>query len=174
MRRRLTAAAALAALMAVTGFAGAGTASDLKDSYSHAYYGVAHQLGRDVPGRNIRRHGLAGGRRATRADFKRSLATLQAMLRPAATRATVPGVQTARTDAPTAAAGGGAGGSTVQCESGGNYAANTGNGYYGGYQFDSQTWDAYGDPRYPEASSAPPSVQDEAAASVPYDAWPNC
>lgn len=63
---------------------------------------------------------------------------------------------------------------TVQCESGGDYGINTGNGYYGGYQFDSQTWDAYGDPAYGEANEAPPAVQDQAAASVPYDAWPNC
>jgi resuscitation-promoting factor RpfB len=28
----------------------------------------------------------------------------------------------------------------AQCESGGNWAINTGNGYYGGLQFDSQTW----------------------------------
>ena len=27
-----------------------------------------------------------------------------------------------------------------QCESGGNYAINTGNGYYGAYQYDLQTW----------------------------------
>lgn len=66
------------------------------------------------------------------------------------------------------------GNSTVMCESGGDYAANTGNGYYGGYQFDSGTWDAYGDPAYGEANEAPPAVQDAAAASVPYDAWPNC
>lgn len=64
--------------------------------------------------------------------------------------------------------------STVMCESGGDYAADTGNGYYGGYQFDSSTWDAYGDPAYGEANEAPPAVQDAAAASVPYDAWPNC
>jgi hypothetical protein len=60
------------------------------------------------------------------------------------------------------------------CESGGDYSIDTGNGYYGGYQFDSQTWDAYGDPAYGEANEAPPTVQDAAAASVPYDAWPNC
>ncbi len=45
--------------------------------------------------------------------------------------------------------GGGGGGSTVwdalaQCESGGNWAANTGNGYYGGLQFSLSTWLAYG------------------------------
>jgi hypothetical protein len=59
---------------------------------------------------------------------------------------------------------GGSMNSTVMCESGGDYGINTGNGYYGGYQFDSGTWDAYGDPAY----------EDAAAASVPYDAWPNC
>jgi hypothetical protein len=62
----------------------------------------------------------------------------------------------------------------VMCESGGDYGINSGNGYYGGYQFDSQTWDAYGDPAYGEAHLAPPAVQDAAAAAVPYDAWPNC
>lgn len=66
------------------------------------------------------------------------------------------------------------GNATVMCESGGDYSINTGNGYYGGYQFDSQTWDAYGDSQYEEAHLAPPAVQDAAAASVPYDAWPNC
>ena len=76
--------------------------------------------------------------------------------------------------APAPSGGGGSSNSTVMCESGGDYGANTGNGYYGGWQFDSQTWDAYGDPRYGEANQAPPSVQDQAAARVPYDAWPNC
>lgn len=77
--------------------------------------------------------------------------------------------------APAPASGGGfAGPDTVQCESGGDYGINTGNGYYGAYQFDSQTWDAYGDPAYAEAHLAPPAVQDAAAAAVPYDAWPNC
>ncbi len=78
------------------------------------------------------------------------------------------------TAAPTPSSSSGSGSSTVMCESGGDYSANTGNGYYGGWQFDSQTWDAYGDPRYGEANQAPPSVQDQAAARVPYDAWPNC
>ena len=64
--------------------------------------------------------------------------------------------------------------SVAQCESGGNWASNTGNGYYGAYQFDSSTWDAYGDPAYAEANEAPQPVQDAAAAQVPYDAWPNC
>ena len=34
------------------------------------------------------------------------------------------------------------------CESGGNWAINTGNGYYGGVQFSQQTWEAAGGTRY--------------------------
>ena len=56
-----------------------------------------------------------------------------------------------------AAGGSAAGGSTANaamwdriapCESGGNWAINTGNGYYGGLQFDSGTWLANGGGKY--------------------------
>ncbi len=46
------------------------------------------------------------------------------------------------------------------CESGGNYADNTGNGYYGAYQFSLGTWERLGNTGLP--SSAPPAVQDQA------------
>jgi uncharacterized protein YabE (DUF348 family) len=46
------------------------------------------------------------------------------------------------------------------CESGGNYADNTGNGYYGAYQFSLSTWQRLGYSGLP--SSAPPSMQDQA------------
>lgn len=64
------------------------------------------------------------------------------------------------------------------CESGGSggYTADTGNGYYGAYQFDQQTWDAYAPDSYggTNPAAAPSEVQDAAAAAVPYDAWPSC
>ena len=63
---------------------------------------------------------------------------------------------------------------TAQCESGGDWSINTGNGYYGGLQFDSGTWDAYGNSAYGEASDAPMSEQTAAANRMPYDGWPNC
>ena len=48
--------------------------------------------------------------------------------------------------------GGGGGGSVwdqiAECESGGNWAINTGNGYSGGLQFLHSTWRAYGGQQY--------------------------
>lgn len=68
----------------------------------------------------------------------------------------------------------GAGGSTVQCESGGDYGAYDPSGtYWGGWQFDQSTWNAY-NVAGGEWGSATPAQQDAAAAAVPYDAWPNC
>ncbi len=46
------------------------------------------------------------------------------------------------------------------CESGGNYQDNTGNGYYGAYQFSLGTWQSLGYSGLP--SDASPSVQDQA------------
>lgn len=60
-------------------------------------------------------------------------------------------------------------------ESGGNYAANTGNGYYGAYQFDLGTWRGVGGSGLP--SNASPAEQDMRAKML-YDRrgcspWPN-
>ncbi len=41
-----------------------------------------------------------------------------------------------------------------QCESGGNYRINTGNGYYGAYQFDLSTWRSVGGAGRPDQASA--------------------
>lgn len=47
------------------------------------------------------------------------------------------------------------------CESGGNYRTNTGNGYYGAYQFDYGTWLSNGGGRYARtANKAPKWAQD--------------
>jgi hypothetical protein len=51
-----------------------------------------------------------------------------------------------------------------QKESGGNYAENTGNGYYGAYQFDLGTWQRLGYPGRPD--QAAPAVQDAAAQKL--------
>ena len=41
----------------------------------------------------------------------------------------------------------------AQCESGGNWAINTGNGYYGGLQFSPSTWAANGGTGMPHENS---------------------
>ncbi|MBF4161639.1 transglycosylase family protein [Nocardioides acrostichi] len=74
------------------------------------------------------------------------------------------------------------GGSTVwdqlaQCESGGNWAANTGNGYYGGLQFNLGTWHSYGGPGYPNTASRETQIAIATKvrnASGGYGAWPAC
>ncbi|HEX7354717.1 MAG TPA: transglycosylase family protein [Mycobacteriales bacterium] len=62
------------------------------------------------------------------------------------------------------------------CESGGNYGINTGNGYYGAYQFNLRTWRGLGYGGLP--SSASPATQDEAAARLQalrgWEPWPAC
>ncbi|MBL7494277.1 transglycosylase family protein [Frankia sp. AgB1.9] len=63
-----------------------------------------------------------------------------------------------------------------QCESGGNYSINTGNGFYGAYQFDVRTWQGLGYSGRPD--QAAPAVQDEAAYrlynSRGWSPWPAC
>ncbi|WP_416211384.1 transglycosylase family protein [Frankia sp. Cas3] len=63
-----------------------------------------------------------------------------------------------------------------QCESGGNYGANTVNGYYGAYQFSLGTWQSLGYTGLPSAAS--PGTQDEAAIKLAarsgFGQWPAC
>lgn len=46
-----------------------------------------------------------------------------------------------------------------RCESGGNYSTDTGNGFYGAYQFTIDTWNSW-HTGYARADLAPPNVQD--------------
>ncbi|WP_271214953.1 resuscitation-promoting factor, partial [Pseudonocardia halophobica] len=68
----------------------------------------------------------------------------------------------------------------AQCEAGGNWAINTGNGYYGGVQFDASTWRAYGGAQYaPLPHQASREEQIAVASKVRdsrggYGAWPAC
>jgi resuscitation-promoting factor RpfA len=69
--------------------------------------------------------------------------------------------------------------SVAQCESGGNWSINTGNGFYGGLQFTAQTWRAYGGAAYAAyANQASREQQIAIAQKVLADAgpgaWPVC
>ncbi len=65
----------------------------------------------------------------------------------------------------------------AQCESGGNWSINTGNGYYGGLQFSVGTWRAFGGSGYPHENSKAEQIR--IATKVRdnrggYGDWPAC
>lgn len=65
------------------------------------------------------------------------------------------------------------------CESGGNWAIDTGNGYFGGLQFSQSTWDAYKPTGAPARADMATRAQQIAAAEATlaaqgWDAWPVC
>ena len=65
----------------------------------------------------------------------------------------------------------------AQCESGGNWAINTGNGYYGGLQFNLGTWQSYGGTGLPSDASRETQIAIATKlrdASGGYGAWPGC
>lgn len=64
----------------------------------------------------------------------------------------------------------------AQCESGGNWAANTGNGFYGGLQFKPATWAAFGGVGNPAANSREQqiTVANRVLREQGLEAWPKC
>ena len=64
----------------------------------------------------------------------------------------------------------------AQCESGGNWSINTGNGFSGGLQFTSSTWAAYGGTGSPADASREQqiAVAERVQASQGWGAWPSC
>ncbi|GAA0512757.1 hypothetical protein GCM10009545_13530 [Saccharopolyspora thermophila] len=68
----------------------------------------------------------------------------------------------------------------AKCESGGNWHANTGNGYYGGLQFKRSTWASYGGERfhrYPHRATREQQIviaEALRAARGGFGAWPAC
>ncbi|ORB26245.1 transglycosylase [Mycolicibacterium parafortuitum] len=62
------------------------------------------------------------------------------------------------------------------CESGGNWAINTGNGYYGGLQFTMSTWQANGGSGSPHNASREEQIRvaNNVLQSQGIGAWPTC
>ena len=90
---------------------------------------------------------------------------------------TKPKPQPAPVAAPNFSSGGSAWDRIAACESGGNWAANTGNGYYGGLQFSLGTWQAYGGSGRPDQNSREQQIavaERVRAAEGGYGAWPVC
>jgi uncharacterized protein YabE (DUF348 family) len=69
--------------------------------------------------------------------------------------------------------------SLAKCEAGGNWAINTGNGFYGGVQFDQNTWERQGGLRYAPRADLATREEQIAIAEVTrarqgWGAWPVC
>jgi uncharacterized protein YabE (DUF348 family) len=66
-----------------------------------------------------------------------------------------------------------------RCEAGGNWAINTGNGFFGGVQFDQNTWERNGGLRYAQRADLATREEQIAIAEVTrvrqgWGAWPTC
>lgn len=67
----------------------------------------------------------------------------------------------------------------AQCEAGGNWAINTGNGYQGGLQFSPSTWTAHGGGQFAATANQATREQqiivaERVLASQGWGAWPSC
>lgn len=66
--------------------------------------------------------------------------------------------------------------SLAQCESGGNWGINTGNGFSGGLQFTPSTWAAFGGSGSPQGASKAEQIRvaENVLAGQGWGAWPAC
>lgn len=100
-----------------------------------------------------------------------------AVVAPAAVQSSTPA---RTTSAPRAAAPAATSGSVwdqlAVCEAGGNWAINTGNGYYGGLQFSISSWNAVGGSGLPSDASREEQIQrgEMLLAKQGWGAWPAC
>ncbi|AYJ48567.1 transglycosylase family protein [Rhodococcus sp. P1Y] len=67
----------------------------------------------------------------------------------------------------------------AQCEAGGNWGINTGNGFQGGLQFSPSTWNSHGGGQYAASANQASreeqiAVAEKVLASQGWGAWPSC
>lgn len=64
----------------------------------------------------------------------------------------------------------------AKCESTGRWSVNTGNGHYGGLQFNLRTWRAYGGKGYPHRASKAQQIKiaNKVLKKQGWNAWPGC
>jgi hypothetical protein len=143
--------------------------ASLTSKYNQAYKKVVKLHGKRAPGRHIKRDGVRtkhGVRPATKHELAQSIRTLRRMIVPANI---VRYVKTGPPPVPpsgaqTAYVPGAPPESIAQCESGGNPTTDTGNGFYGKWQFTQGTWEAMGGTGNPAQASE--AEQDARAAKL--------
>jgi hypothetical protein len=192
MRKFIIALLTCSALLATTASAGAADLrphcpAQLLRSANHHRTIVIKRHGSRAPGRDIVKYGrVSSNQRTVRATcaqvrrYRNQLKQLhtQPKLAPLVVRVAIEparapaGVQTASVRAPA----GGTLSSIAACESGGDPSANTGNGFYGKYQFTQSTWASVGGSGNPAAASE--AEQDHRAAMLyareGSSPWPVC
>ncbi|HET6954784.1 MAG TPA: transglycosylase family protein, partial [Acidimicrobiales bacterium] len=91
-------------------------------------------------------------------------------------RAAAPAPARAAAPAPATSGGGSVWDRLAQCESGGNWSINTGNGYYGGLQFSQSSWRAAGGSGSPASASREEQIRvaENLLARQGWGAWPAC
>jgi hypothetical protein len=191
MRKRIATIATCVAALAAPVAAQASPTSIVPErhpGYEKQYLDIRQKFmqhaGLSEAGRNIVRDGYLENdgdvHEATKSEVTASTERMEDSLNPpelaSTTEPATTATATTTTPATSESSGTAVASSTAQCESGGSYTAVNPAGYYGAYQFDQGTWDAYAPSGYQGVNPAevPPAVQDQTAASVPYDAWPNC
>ena len=82
----------------------------------------------------------------------------------------------ASTPPPPASSGSGVWDRLAQCESGGDWSINTGNGYYGGLQFSQSSWNAAGGSGNPASASREEQIRvaENLLGMQGWGAWPSC
>jgi hypothetical protein len=176
--KRAAVIAVLAGVVAIP--ATAAEARSLRQTYTDVRVALVKAHGVKAAGRNIRRYGVRVSRAATRpahrSDYRQSIAVMRRALHPGSYLLTPTGPYMAPAGTATLRATGAPLASIARCESGGNYATNTGNGFYGAYQFTQQTWESVGGTGNPAAAS--PAEQDRRAAMLYARSgsrpWPVC
>jgi hypothetical protein len=114
------------------------------------------------------------------ADFAAAVEAAEAEARRAEAQRAAQAARAQRSSAGApAVAGGGVWDRLAQCESGGNWSMNTGNGFYGGLQFMQSTWESVGGTRYAPAPHLASREQQIAAAETllarsGWGQWPAC
>ncbi|MGY1705461.1 transglycosylase family protein [Geodermatophilus sp. SYSU D00697] len=130
--------------------------------------------------RTVTRPGVDGEQATTfRVTVTDGVETAREQLATTVTRAPVDELVTVGTKerpAAPAVAGGSVWDQLAKCEAGGNWAINTGNGYYGGLQFSLGTWRANGGTGMPHQASREEqiAVAERVQASQGWGAWPAC
>jgi hypothetical protein len=139
---------------------------------------VAHLLRADAPRGGILSTRGAGGWVAAAGEAEAVEARPDDGPAPVPMEATLIVIPVAAPVAPAPLSGDSVWDALAQCESGGNWAINTGNGYYGGLQFSLGTWNQYGGAAYAEyphqaTREEQIAVAERLRAARGYAPWPS-